>query len=568
MGRLVDLDQTSLEQRRIGALPIVNRLLSRLGLEALLDDYVPMDPRATLPPSASLLVLVRNLVIERAPAYKITEWAAGRPEVLLGLGRGEAEALNDDRIGRALDALFEADRASMLTKLMCSVIETFQISLDELHNDATTLSMQGGYCSATGDSLAAPRVRFGHAKERPDLAQLIYLLTVSADGNVPITYRLADGNTPEDPTHIPTWQSCCLLAGRTDFLYISDAKLCNRDAMGHIDRNHGRFLTVMPNSRAEVGEFRRYIAKNTPTWTEVLRRPGRRRDDPDEVFYATPAPSASVEGYRIVWIRSSEKEVFDAQARRRAIEDALLALRGLDEKLKGPRCRLKDETSVKAAAEAAIEEARASRWVSATATTTTIVHHKQQRRGRPGPNTAYVRIEQQRYSVAAVIADDIVRDDAYFDGCWPLVTNDTQMTEADLLAVYKRQPGVENRHHVLKGVVDFVPVYLKSNERIDAFAFLGYVAVLVHALIERELRSAMRDDGLAELPLYPEGRACKGPTAARVIEIFEPLCAHELVDNGEVLKRYDPELSKLHRQILDLLKVPAAAYQAARTTPL
>lgn len=568
MGRLVDLEQTSLEQRRIGALPIVNRFLSLLRLGELLDNYVPMDPRAVLPPSASLLVLVRNLVIERAPSYKITEWAAGRPDSLLGLGRGEAEVLNDDRIGRALDALFEADRASMLTKLMCSVIETFEISLDELHNDATTLSMQGEYSSPTGDSPAAPRVRFGHAKERPDLAQLIYLLTVSADGYVPITYRLADGNTPEDPTHIPTWKSCCLLAGRANFLYVSDAKLCNREAMGHIDRNHGRFLTVMPNSRAEVGEFRRFIAKNTPAWTEVLRRPGRRRNDPDEVFYATPAPSPSVEGYRIVWIRSSEKEVFDAEARRRAIEDGRVALRELDEKLSGPRCRLKDETSVKAAAEAVIEQARASRWVSATVTTSTIVHHKQQKRGRPGPNTAYVRIEEQRYCVSAVIADDVVRDDACFDGCWPMATNDTEMTHAELLAAMKRQPGVENRHHVLKGVVDFVPVYLKNNERIDAFAFLGYISVLVHALIERELRSAMRDADLADLPLYPEGRACKGPTAARVIEIFEPLCAHELVDNGEVLKRYDPELSKLHRQILDLLTVPATAYQAAQTTPL
>ncbi len=568
MGRLVDIEDTSLLERRIGALPIVNCFLSLLRLGELLDNYVPMDPRATLPPSASLLVLVRNLVIERAPSYKITEWAAGRPDSLLGLGGGEAEALNDDRIGRALDALFAADRASMLTKLMCSVIETFEISLDELHNDATTLSMQGEYSSPTGDSPAAPRVRFGHAKERPDLAQLIYLLTVSADGYVPITYRLADGNTPEDPTHIPTWTSCCLLAGRTDFLYVSDAKLCNRDAMGHIDRNRGRFLTVMPNSRAEVGEFRRFIAKNTPTWTEVARRPGRRRNDPDEVFYAAPAPSPSVEGYRIVWIRSSEKEVFDAEARRRAIEDGRVALRELDEKLSGPRCRLKDETSVKAAAEAVIEQARASRWVSATVTTTTIVHHKQQKRGRPGPNTAYVRMEEQRYCVSAVIADDVVRDDACFDGCWPMATNDTEMTHAELLAAMKRQPGVENRHHVLKGVVDFVPVYLKNNERIDAFAFLGYIAVLIHALIERELRSAMRDAGLADLPLYPEGRACKGPTAARVIEIFEPLCAHELVDNGEVLKRYDPRLSNLHRQILDLLKVPATAYQAAQTTPL
>jgi len=97
---------------------------------------------------------------------------------------------------------------------------------------------------------------------------------------------------------------------------------------------------------------------------------------------------------------------------------------------------------------------------------------------------------------------------------------------------------------------------------------LGYIAVLVHALIVRELHSAMGDAGRAELALYPEGRACKAPTTARVIEIFEPLCAHGLVENGEVLKRYDPELSKLHHQILDLLDEPVAAYQAARTTPL
>ncbi len=568
MTRLVDIDDTLLLERRIGALPIVNRILSRLGLEELLDDYVPMDPRATLAPSASLLVVVRNLVIERAPAYKITEWVAGRPEALLGLSPGENDTLNDDRIGRALDALFAADRASMLTKLMCAAIETFEISLDELHNDATTLSMQGEYSSSSANSPTAPRVRFGHAKERPDLAQLVYLLTVSADGNVPITYRLADGNTPEDPTHIATWQSCCVLAGRNNFLYISDAKLCNRDAMGHIDTHHGRFLTVMPATRAEVGEFRRFIATNTPVWTEVARRPGRRRDDLDLVFFATPAPSASLEGYRIVWIRSSEKELFDAEARRRAIERARVALFDLDEKLSGPRCRLKDETSVKAAADAAIEKVRASRWVRADVTTETVVHHKQRRRGRPGLNTAYVRVERQRYSVTAVIADDVVRDDARFDGCWPLVTNDTQMSEADLLCAYKRQPGVENRHHVLKGVVDFVPVYLKSNERIDAFAFLGYVAVLVHALLERELRRAMRDAELTELALYPEDRACKGPTAARVIEIFEPLSAHELVANGRVLKHYDPSLSKLHRQVLDLLKVPITAYQAAPNATL
>ena len=568
MGRLIDPEGASLEERRIGALPIVNAFMERLGLKDLLDAYVVGDPRAALPPSASLLVLVRSLVVERAPVYKIAEWVASRPEALLGLHRGEIAALNDDRAGRALDALFRADRASMLTALMTKTIKVFAISLDELHNDATTLHMQGEYSSSVGDSPRAPRVRFGHAKERPDLAQLIYLLTVSSDGYVPITYRLCDGNTSEDPTHIATWESCCVLAGTTMFLYVADAKLCNRSAMGHIDKHHGRFLCVMPATRAEVGEFRRFIARNTPEWTEVARRAGKRMDDPEEVIYATPAPSPSQEGYRICWFRSTTKEADDAAKRRRAIEAARVALEELCEKLSGPRCRLKDEAQVKAAAKAAIEGAGASRWVRAETSTTTLVRHRQQRRGRPGPNTAYVRIEEQRYHVRAVVTDDVVRDDACFDGCWPTMTNDRNLTEAELLAAMKRQPGVEGRHHVFKHVVDFLPVYLKSNERIDAFAFLGYVAVLVHALIERELRNAMRDARIATLPLYPESRDCKAPTAARVIEIFEPLYAHELRVAGEVVASYDPTLSKLHRQVLDLLNVPATAYQAEQKSPL
>lgn len=563
MGRLIDPEEALLEERRIGALPIVNAFMERLGLKELIDSYVVGDPRAALPPSASLLVLVRSLVVERAPVYKIAEWVASRPEALLGLHPGEIVALNDDRAGRALDALFRADRASMLTALMTKTIKVFAISMDELHNDATTSHMQGEYSSLTGDSPRAPRVRFGHAKERPDLTQLIYLLTVSSDGYVPITYRLCDGNTPEDPTHIATWESCCVLAGTTMFLYVADAKLCNRSAMGHIDSNGGRFLCVMPATRAEVGEFRRFIARNTPEWTEVARPPGK-KNDPDEVIYATPAPSPSVEGYRICWFRSTTKEADDAAKRRRSIEAARVALEELSDKLSGPRCRLKDETSVEAAAKAAIEAAGATRWVRAEISTTTLVHHRQQRRGRPGANTLYVRIEEQRYHVRAVVTDDVVRDDA----CWPIMTNDRNLTEAGLLAAMKRQPGVEGRHHVFKHVVDFLPIYLKSNERIDAFAFLGYVAVLVHALIERELRNAMRDARIAALPLYPESRDCKAPTAARVIEIFEPLYAHELRVAGEVVASYDPTLSKLHRQVLDLLNVPATAYQAARKRPL
>src|ERR1035437_8739691 len=63
-------------------------------------------------------------------------------------------------------------------------------------------------------------ITFGHSKDhRPDLKQLVWILTVAADGAVPLAYRLADGNTSDDPTHIPTWDGLVALLGRADFIY-------------------------------------------------------------------------------------------------------------------------------------------------------------------------------------------------------------------------------------------------------------------------------------------------------------------------------------------------------------
>ena len=73
---------------------------------------------------------------------------------------------------------------------------------------------------------------------------------------MPVAYRLADGNTNDDPTHIPTWDQLVALLGVSDFLYIADSKLASSTAMGHIDRHGGRFVTVLPRTRAEDKWFR------------------------------------------------------------------------------------------------------------------------------------------------------------------------------------------------------------------------------------------------------------------------------------------------------------------------
>ena len=87
---------------------------------------------------------------------------------------------------------------------------------------------------------------------------------------------------------------------------------------------------------------------------------------------------------------------------------------------------------------------------------------------------------------------------------------------------------IEKRFSQLK--TDFVvaPVFLKEVSRIQALLCVYFLALLVESLLERELRRAMEREGIDSLPLYPEGRACRRPTARKVIDLFEDVQRHEL----------------------------------------
>ncbi|MDA3895157.1 MAG: hypothetical protein PF482_03295 [Desulfobacteraceae bacterium] len=52
-------------------------------------------------------------------------------------------------------------------------------------------------------------------------------INITADGHVPLSYKLFDGNTPDDVTHIPNWNALRTLLEKEDFIYVADCKLCS-----------------------------------------------------------------------------------------------------------------------------------------------------------------------------------------------------------------------------------------------------------------------------------------------------------------------------------------------------
>ena len=542
----------------------MNAVLDRLGFDSLVSSLLPEpDRRCLIEPAGAISVLVRNLCVGRRPLYGLAHWAAACAPDLLGLGEGQAVGLNDDKVGRALDTLFASDRASLLTELSLRVIRRYRIEVSELHNDSTSITLYGAYRQAAGKARAGvrpPVPERGYSKDhRGDLKQLVEILTVSADGAIPIAHRLVDGSTEDSTTHIETWDSLVAMVGTESFTYIADCKLATRDNLDHIAAKGGRFLTILPRSRKEDEVGRRWIAGRDIDWQEIARAPGKRKADPDEVYSAAESPTPSSEGHRIVWIRSSDKRVHDALVRTERVERALSKLGALADKLGAGRSKMSSVTAVEDAATAVLAETGTAKWVRVDVSEVLEVSHRQERRGRPGRETRYRRVEHHRYSISVNVDADAVAYEAASDGCFPFITNE-RLTPAELLRMYKAQPRLERRHATFKGVIEAAPLTLKSDSRIDALGLCLYVALLVHALVERELRTAMADKGIASLPLYYEDRACAAPSAARVFEVLEPLCATSILCAGHLLASVPPSLDPLQRQILGLLRIPLAAY--------
>jgi len=561
------LQRFALRSERLGPLPLINHFIARLGLEALLNKHVPTtDPRCVVPHARALGVLLRSIIVEREPIYRQQEVAQGFAPELYGLSRPQLGRLDDDRIGRALDRLFTADRAALLTEVVVAAGQGFAVALEELHNDSTSVAFCGQYRHSRGTShrwgVREPWITYGYSKDhRPDLKQLLLILTTTADGGVPVHFRVADGNTNDSVTHIDTWDTLRSITGCADFLYVADSKLCSHDTLDHIHRAGGRFVTVMPRSRREDARFRQWVQKHEPDWSLVWDRPHPRDSDgPRDRWSVFCDPLPSTEGWPVVWVWSTLLTLHQQSRRHRQLAAAVEALGALRERLASPRSRLRRAAQIDLEVEQILQHYHVRRYLKVERTVRREDRFKQTRRGRPGPNTTYRRVTRRRYDLEWTIDQAAIDYDRKSDGMYPLLTNDRSLAPAAVLEAHKGQPTIEKRFEQIKTVHEIRPVLLKSPARIEALFTLYFLALLVQGLIERELRLAMRREGITRLPIYPEQRLCERPTTEQILRLFSLAERHTLLRNGKSAQVFYPELTDLQQQVLGLLGVPDRAF--------
>jgi transposase len=425
----------------------VNHFLERLGVQELFERFVPRSRvRKTIDPAKALGVLLRSIIVEREPIYRQQETVRSFVPAAFGLEPDEVRHLSDDAVGRALDRLFDADRGTMLTELVVAVRKHFGVEFSELHNDSTPIKLTGQYHNARGRSMRgkrAPWITYGYSKDhRPDLRQLLFILTTSSDGGIPVQFRSGDGNASDAKSHIETWEALCQVVGNPGFLYVADCKLCTAENMDYLDRRRGRFVTVLPRSRLEDAEFREWIQTHDPPWEEVWNRPNpRRKGGPRDLWRVFKYHLPSRESWPVIWVSSSLLALAQERSRRDRLARAIQELDKLQKRLEGPRPRSRPRVIQKV--EEILRKRHVDRYLKVEVKELREDKFKQEHPGRPGPDTLYKRSVRRRLRLSWQIDEAKIAYDRKSDGMYPLLSNDRTLTPAQVLDAHKRQPMIE-----------------------------------------------------------------------------------------------------------------------------
>ena len=549
---------SSLTRFVLGAHPIIEHFIEMLQIREIISTYVRTDKRMKLDDDKVLTLLIHNILTTPNALYEMEDWLKPLDAGKVGLTSEETAFIQDDRIGRALVRFYDSRHKDVFFRLALRAIKIFDLDCSQIHHDTTSVTVAGRY----GGWSATELMTYGKNKDhRPDLKQLVLGLNVTADGAIPISYRIYDGNQTDDRLHPANHKALQRLLQRSDFIYVADCKLATEENLQKISVWHGLFVSVMPRTWKEDEQFRTRVRQGEIQWKHILSRKNNRKPESKrDRYYVATGDYKTSHGYRLHWIRSTQKAEQDVETRTRRIHRALTELRNIQTKLN--TYNLKQRKQISQRIVTILNNERCQTLIQYEIHATREYMRTYPQKGRPAKNSKGKITWKQVYSISFSIDKRAVSEEEKTDGVFPLITNLDPKTHPakKVLEIYKFQPFIEKRFSQIKTYQEIAPVYLKKGERVVAYLHIHVMALMVASLIERKIRLAMKKKGIHSLPIYPEDRTCPFPTIFDITRLFRNVERYE-VSAGEKTLIFPAELTSIQKEVLNLLEVPVAAYQ-------
>jgi hypothetical protein len=490
-----------------GPLALIAPLLQRLDIAALIDHHLPPDPQLAYSHGRILSLLLAARLCQPTALINVPSWAERTGADLLW--DTPAEDLNDDRLGRALDAFFR-QRHSILTSVAAQTIHLAELSLDCLHFDPTHLVFHGAYESSqprpavtpwsplAGGDVPPAHITHGYGDEAK-LIQVGVTSVVDELGAVPILSQCLDGN---HNGHTAIRQQCDWLLTadllRPGTLLISDRGTFSVEHVARLHRHGCPVLCSVPwgDYRALYDTHAAHLNWQRASYLSLEQQ--RRRDTgsclPHESYELavlrhtlTDPQTGQPLPCRVLFVSSSA----DAAICRRTRERDLGRLRQGLEEIAATVARGHPQTTQATIARRVTRlfgqraAAQFFRWEMVPLTAAEQAALPPPGRGCRRPT---YRFHYEFDASAAATA-------ARYDGLSALLTTAPRQQSGDtLFTQFKQQNYVELGHHQWKTPLAVRPVFLKSPRRVEALVCLMQVALTAYQLLERFYRQSLVAD--------------------------------------------------------------------------
>jgi transposase len=490
-----------------GPLALIAPLLQRLDIASIIDQHLPPDPQLAYSHGRILSLFLAARLCQPTALINVPAWAERSGADLLW--DIPAESLNDDRLGRALDAFF-TQRHSIQTAVAAQAIHLGELPRDRLHFDPTHIFFQGAYESSQPrpeptpwpptDNSDIPPAHITHGYGADD--RLIHVgITAVVDelGVVPLVGQCLDGN---QNGHTAIRQQCDWLRAegllQPSTLMISDRGTFSVEHVARLNRHGCPVLCSVP-----WGDYRQlYDSRATGlNWqqasylsVEQQRRRNSGSPLPQEHYDLAVARHTLTDPEtnqplpcRVIFVYSSA----DATICRQTREQDIVRLREGLEEIATTVARGHPQTTQDTIARRVTRlfgnrgAAHFFRWEMVPLT-------EAEQAALPVPTRGCRRPTHRfRYEFDESAATAAVK----YDGLSALLTTAPRERSGDeLFTYYKQQNYVEMGHHQWKTPLAVRPVFLKSPRRVEALVCLMQIALTAYQMLERFYRSGVSED--------------------------------------------------------------------------
>jgi transposase len=497
------------EVLNLGPLGLLVPLLERMQVADIIDRHLPPDPQLEFSHGQVLSLLLAARLCSPTALVNVPTWAEQTgADILWNL---PADKLNDDRLGRALDAFFK-QRHSILACVAEQVLRTAQLPRQRLHFDTTHLLFYGAYASSQPrpNHLPLPpqtpsadfppaHITYGHGASDVKLVQAGLTAVIDERGAVPVFSHVLDGNRNGHPAIQQQFELLQqYLPPVADLLLVSDRGTFSAAHVARLQRQGCHVLCSVPwqDYRALFDQHRAHLHWQRASYLSLEQQ--RRRDTgsslPQEHYeLATlghelldPDSHAAIP-CRVLFVFSTA----DQKVCRRTRDQAIAKIRAGLEQIaatvqRGHRCSGPTHIQRRVAKLFGNKSARHYfRWELLPLTA-------QEQAALPPPGRGCRRATHR---FVFHYDDAVAQADAVYDGYSALVTTAPRTRSADeLFRQFKQQNYLELLHHQWKTPLAVRPVFLKSPQRVEALLCLLQVALTAYQLLERLYRQQLAAD--------------------------------------------------------------------------